>query len=166
MSGPEDERPPLPPLRSGDGWVRLDDGRKFWGLEGAAGLMLHDSERGILLQHRAMWSAQGGTWGFPGGARDLGEDAVSAALRESYEEAGVPADRADIEILATHVYDLEVWSYTTVIARTRRRLDAKVNDPESLEVKWVPIGELDDYPLHPGVASALPELLEMLRNHL
>ncbi|RBP68163.1 ADP-ribose pyrophosphatase YjhB (NUDIX family) [Brevibacterium sanguinis] len=165
MSTPESERPPERELRSGDGWVTTGDGRRFWGLEGAAGLMLLDPRRGVLLQHRALWSAQGGTWGFPGGARDIGEDAISAALRESHEEAGVPEAASDIEILATHVLDLEVWSYTTVIARTRRPVEAKVNDPESLEVRWVPIDELDDYPLHPGVASALPELLALLNDH-
>src|SRR5690625_914612 len=77
-----------PPRRSGDGWMYGSDGKKHWGLGGAAGLMLVDPERGVLMQHRALWSVEGGTWGFPGGARDMGESAVDAAIRESWEEAG------------------------------------------------------------------------------
>ena len=57
---------------------------------GAAGLLLRDRHDGVdrvVLQHRAWWSHQGGTWGIPGGARDSDETAVAAALRESAEEA-------------------------------------------------------------------------------
>lgn len=156
-----------PPRRSGDGWTYGSDGKKHWGLNGAAGLMLVDPERGVLMQHRALWSVEGGTWGFPGGARDIGESAVEAAVRESWEEAGVPDhDGSGIEILETHILDLDTWSYTTVIAKTLRRFDAVVNDPESIQLSWVPLHELNDYELHPGVASALPTLLELLRPHL
>ncbi|WP_169252916.1 NUDIX hydrolase [Brevibacterium sp. 'Marine'] len=156
-----------PPRRSGDGWTYGSDGKKHWGLNGAAGLMLVDPERGVLMQHRALWSVEGGTWGFPGGARDMGESAVDAAVRESWEEAGVPdQDGSGIEILETHVLDLGTWSYTTVIAKTLRHFDAVINDPESIQLSWVPVDELDDFELHPGVASALPTLLELLRPHL
>ena len=156
-----------PPRRSGDGWTYGSDGKKHWGLNGAAGLMLVDPERGVLMQHRALWSVEGGTWGFPGGARDMGESAVEAAIRESWEEAGVPEqDGSGIEILETHVLDLDTWSYTTVIAKTLRRFDAVINDPESIQLAWVPLDELDDYELHPGVASALPTLMALLRPHL
>ncbi|WP_209323494.1 NUDIX domain-containing protein [Brevibacterium renqingii] len=156
-----------PPRRSGDGWTYGSDGKKHWGLNGAAGLMLVDPERGVLMQHRALWSVEGGTWGFPGGARDMGESAIDAAVRESWEEAGVPdEDGSGIEILETHVLDLDTWSYTTVIAKTLRRFDAVISDPESIQLAWVPLDELRDYPLHPGVASALPTLLDLLRPHL
>ena len=46
----------------------------------------------MLLQHRAPWSHQGGTWGLPGGARDSHETPEQAAVREAHEEAGLPAD--------------------------------------------------------------------------
>lgn len=156
-----------PPRRSGDGWTYGSDGQKHWGLNGAAGLMLVDPERGVLMQHRALWSVEGGTWGFPGGARDMGEAAVDAAIRESWEEAGVPEqDGSGIEILDTHVLDLDTWSYTTVIAKTLRRFEAVINDPESIQLTWVPLDQLDDYELHPGVAASLPTLMELLRPHL
>lgn len=157
----------LPPRRSGDGWTLGSDGLKHWGLNGAAGLMLIDDEQRVLMQHRALWSVEGGTWGFPGGARDIGETATDAAIRESWEEAGVPdQDGGGIEILEIHVLDLGAWSYTTVIAKALRRFEPVINDPESIELAWVPLEKLGDYPLHPGVATALPTLVEMLKPHL
>ena len=47
----------------------------------------------VLLQHRAPWSHQGGTWGLPGGARDSHETPEEAAKREAHEEAGLSADQ-------------------------------------------------------------------------
>src|SRR6185312_9962826 len=77
----------------GDGWVLSDTGGMFWGRHGAAGLLLRaplpDGTRAVLLQHRAAWSHQGGTWGLPGGARDRGESAEETAVREAREEAGL-----------------------------------------------------------------------------
>ena len=71
----------------GDGWVIDRDGSRYWGVNGAAGLLLRapldDGSTGILLQHRAVWSHQGGTWGLPGGARDSHESAIDTAVREA-----------------------------------------------------------------------------------
>ncbi|MEG2386314.1 MAG: NTP pyrophosphohydrolase, partial [Aurantimicrobium sp.] len=36
----------------GDAWVVAEDGGRYWGRFGAAGLLAHDPARGILLQHR------------------------------------------------------------------------------------------------------------------
>ena len=68
-------------MNSGDAWVEGPNGERFWGRFGAAGLLVHDARRGVLLQHRADWSHFGGTWGLPGGARHEGETAVEGALR-------------------------------------------------------------------------------------
>lgn len=151
--------------RSGDGWVETPAGKR-WGLFGAAGLLLHDPERGILLQHRVEWSAEGGTWGIPGGALDKGEEVVAGAIRESHEETGVPGlDGAGLTVLDTHVVSFGVWSYTTVIARAEREFVPRINDVESLELRWVPLPEVTDYPLHPGFAAAWETLREVLESH-
>ena len=80
----------------GDGWVVSETGM-YWGRHGAAGLLLRapraDGSAAVLLQHRAPWSHQGGTWGLPGGARDSHETPEEAAKREAHEEAGLTADR-------------------------------------------------------------------------
>ncbi|WP_342344050.1 NUDIX hydrolase [Agromyces archimandritae] len=142
--------------RSGDGWVFGPGGERYWGRFGAAGLLLMDAERSVLMQHRVAWSHFGGTWALPGGARHEGESAVEAAVREAGEEAGVAAGA--VEVRFEHVLDLGYWSYTTVGAVARGEVRAAVTDPESIEVAWVPIDEVAALPLHPRFAEAWPGL--------
>ena len=141
----------------GDDWVVAADGARYWGRFGAAGLCAIDADRGLLMQHRAVWSHHGGTWGLPGGARKLGELAIPAALREAGEEAGVPAGA--LRARSTHVADLSIWTYTTVVADVVQPFDPVISDPESLELAWVPLAEVVDRPLHPGFAASWPALL-------
>jgi 8-oxo-dGTP diphosphatase len=149
----------------GDGWVLSDDGGHFWGRHGAAGLLLRaphpDGQAAVLLQHRAVWSHQGGTWGLPGGARDSHETVEEAAVREAHEEAGLTADRLTVR---TTVVTAEVsgasgacWTYTTVIADAAELL-VTVPNRESAELRWVVEDEVADLPLHPGFAASWARL--------
>lgn len=148
--------PPFRAQSSGDGWVTFEDGRRFWGLFGAAGLLAHDPDRGILLQHRAVWSHFGGTWGIPGGARMEGESAFAAAVREAGEEAAVPGDA--LEPRFETLLDLGRWTYTTVAVRVVRPFEPVVADPESIDLRWVPLGDVERLALHPLFAEAWPQL--------
>ncbi len=147
------------PRDPGDAWVEGAAG-KFWGRFGSAGLLVFDAGRGVLLQHRALWSHHGGTWGLPGGALHEGEAAADGALREAWEEARVPA--AKVELLFTSVYDIGYWSYTTVAVRAVAAFEATVSDPESLALEWVPPSDVASRPLHPGFATAWPQLRSRL----
>ncbi len=138
------------------------DGTRMWGRFGSAGLVAFDPDRGILLQHRAVWSHFGGTWGIPGGARHQGEAAVDAALREAHEEAGVPVDA--LTPLFSSVRDLGFWSYTTVAARTVRPFEPSMNDAESLDLAWVPPADVEHLPLHPHFAEDWPRLRALLEH--
>lgn len=134
----------------------LPDGRRFWGAFGAAGLLLHAPDAGVLLQHRAGFSHFGGTWGLPGGARHHDETAVQGAIRESAEEAGVPVD--GVRVRFTSVLDLDVWSYTTVVASVDARFEPVIGDAESIALAWVPVDEVTELSLHPGFAASWSEL--------
>ncbi len=147
--------PRLPPRDSGDAWVEAPDGKRYWGRYGAAGLLVH-TEAGVLLQHRAEWSHFGGTWGLPGGARHEGESAVAGAVREAGEEAGVPAEL--LQLAFTSTFDLGFWSYVTVVVRATSPFTPTIGDAESLELRWVPLDEVDSLPLHPGFAASWPAL--------
>ncbi|RSX55510.1 septum formation inhibitor Maf [Bifidobacterium dolichotidis] len=132
----------------GDGWVDCNCGRRHWGTNGAAGVLLaRTDEQGnvtdVVLQHRSLWSAEGGTWGIPGGAIADGETPIEGALREAMEEADIHAD--DIEVLGTYKEDHGNWGYTTVFAfeKPNHHVAPHANDDESTEVNWVPI---DDVP--------------------
>ncbi|NKX55042.1 NUDIX domain-containing protein [Arthrobacter mobilis] len=154
-------RPPFSgPRDPGDAWAVGPDGTRMWGRFGSAGLLVVDPSRGVLMQHRALWSHFGGTWGIPGGARHEGEAAIDAALRESHEEAGVPADA--LEPLFTQVLDLGFWTYTTAVAWTTRAFEPAIADAESLALSWIPVEGVQDLPLHPRFAEAWPELKAMI----
>lgn len=144
----------------GDAWVVAADGGRYWGRFGAAGLLAHDLDRGILLQHRVSWSDHGGTWGIPGGARHEGENAVDGALRESHEEAGLPCGAVLPRFC--HMIDRGGWTYTTIIADVSAPFEPEVTDPESHELRWVAIDEVEGYELHPGFAASWPLLRPLL----
>ncbi len=155
-----DPRRPHGPRDPGDAWVVAGTGERYWGRFGAAGLLAVDAQRGVLLQHRVSWSHFGDTWGLPGGARHQGESAHAAALRESAEEAGVPADAVAARLIS--VLDVGIWTYSTVVADVTRRFEPVISDPESRELSWVPVADVEGYPLHPGFAAAWPRLRSLL----
>lgn len=146
-------------LGDGNGWVHAPDGSKRWGLHGAAGLFLVAGGR-VLMQHRAAWTAQGGTWGIPGGARDSHETAAEAALRETVEECAIDTSLVTVrDSLVTT--DVPGWTYTTVLAAAQEPLAVEANE-ESEELRWVPLEQLRELELHPGFAASLPLVLEAL----
>lgn len=142
----------------GDGWVISDSGAHFWGRYGSAGLLLRaplaDGTPAVLLQHRAVWSHQGGTWGLPGGARDSHETPEQTAVREAHEEAGLDAELLTVRAtLVTARPSGTAWTYTTVVADAAELLDT-VPNRESAELRWVGESEVTDLPLHPGFAAS------------
>lgn len=160
----------------GNGWVECRCGARHWGRHGAAGLLLVRDPQGapgdgagagagggaddveVLLQLRAPWVHQGGTWALPGGAADSHESAVEAALREAHEEAGVVA--AEVEVLgAEPTTEHGDWSYTTVLARLAGPgTTVGVANPESVQIGWTALEEVDRLDLHPAFGRAWPGL--------
>ncbi|WP_067681099.1 NUDIX hydrolase [Nocardia miyunensis] len=145
----------------GDGFLASPDGTRQWGLFGAAGLLLRAPAPGggavVLMQHRAPWSHQGGTWALPGGARDSHETSESAAVREAYEEAGIAPAAVRVRGSRVTATAPSGWIYTTVVADIAEPVATTAN-LESAELAWVPEGEVDARPLHPGFAAAWPLL--------
>ena len=142
-----------------------DDGAHYWGRFGAAGLLLRaprpDGTPAVLLQHRAVWSHQGGTWSLPGGARDSHESAEETAVREAREEAGLTADRLSVRgaVVTAEVAGIGgmAWTYTTVVADAGGLLHT-VPNRESAELRWVGENEVAELPLHPAFAASWQRL--------
>jgi 8-oxo-dGTP diphosphatase len=144
----------------GNGWVICDLGHRHWGLFGAAGILITDGAR-VVLQHRAVWTHEGGTWALPGGARDSHEDAVAAAMREAVEETTL--DPAHVTPFGEWVDEHGGWSYTTVLARAEVDVELKPANGESVAVDWWRVEEVDSLELHSGFAAAWPHLRELIR---
>lgn len=143
----------------GDGWTSCALGHRHWGAYGAAGLLVRvldaDGTVRVLLQHRAVWSHNGGTWGVPGGARLGAETAEQAALRETAEEAGLEPE--GLRVRGRHTDHHGGWAYDTVVADAAEQLPVTPN-AESAELRWVPELEIADLILHPGFAATWPLL--------
>lgn len=152
----------------GDGWVECNCGRKHWGLNGASGVLLaRRNEQGdvthIVMQHRALWSAEGGTWGIPGGASADGESPIEGALRESREEANILPE--DIEVVGTYREDHGNWAYTTVFAfeKPGHTVNPHANDDESVSIQWVPIEQVPTLKLLTAMRTDWPRFEQRLR---
>jgi 8-oxo-dGTP diphosphatase len=142
----------------GNGWVMCSLGHRHWGRFGAAGVLITDGTH-VVLQHRAAWTHEGGTWAVPGGARDSHETAVRAALREAAEETTIDPTR--VVPFDEWLDDHGGWSYTTVLARTDAEDELAELAPANAEsdaVRWWPVDEVADLPLHDGFAAAWPHL--------
>ncbi|GAA4954674.1 hypothetical protein GCM10023224_45130 [Streptomonospora halophila] len=157
-------------MSDGDGWVTLPDGSRRWGRFGSAGLLLRaPGQRGgpggrVLMQHRAVGSHQGGTWGVPGGARNSDESPLQAALREFGEE--VAGDPGTFELIGVHRQEHTVWRYDTVLARTVYGGRLEAANWESDEVRWVGVGEVAELRLLPAFGRTWPLLREALGRRL
>ncbi len=152
----------------GNGWVACRCGRRHWGLHGAAGLLVHRhgpmrttgavGHGEVLLQLRAPWVHQGGTWAAPGGAIDSHETPVQAALREAEEEAGVVAEQVrvhDVLVSADH----QDWRYHLVLASAVGAVQAFTANAETSTMRWVPVEQVTELGLHPGFAASWPLVL-------
>lgn len=145
--------------RSGDGFLRCDDGQVRWGLHGAAGALyvVRSAESiEVLVQLRSARAHEGGTWSCPGGALDLGESPLHGALRETAEEIGAPPE--PYRHLGDYVFaPASDWRYVTSVIEVPHRFGAAMNF-ETSEVRWCSGAQVDRLPLHPGFAAAWPHL--------
>jgi len=143
----------------GNGWVDSGSGQRHWGRFGAAGLaLLRTTPRPqVLLQLRAGWTHQGGSWGLVGGARDSHESLAEAALREAAEEAGI--DSSHVTVLSSQIgVDHGNWSYTYVLALADDDLVVGPVTAESDELRWVDLDDVPLLPLHVGLRSTWASL--------
>jgi predicted NUDIX family NTP pyrophosphohydrolase len=131
-------------------WATCTHGHAHWGRLGAAGLLLADAGR-VLLQLRAQWAHQGGTWSIPGGARERGESAVEAALREAPEE--MYNRRRDVEVRSAYVATCGGWEYETVLAVAAGPVRL-AHLSESLDHVWATPDQVGELSLHPAFRAA------------
>ncbi|MFB9314004.1 NUDIX domain-containing protein [Nocardioides plantarum] len=143
-------------------WTTCSLGHAHWGRYGAAGLLARDAT--VLLQLRAGWAHQGGTWSVPGGALDRGESPTQAALRESHEELGL--DAGAVVVRGSRVALCGGWAYETVLGEpATASCEIVLRDrSESAGHGWVPVDEVDALRLHPAFRRAWNDPDRVLRD--
>ncbi|TDX30257.1 8-oxo-dGTPase [Modicisalibacter xianhensis] len=108
----------------------------------AAAIFSSDGQE-VLLARRPSTVDQGGLWEFPGGKLAPFETGFEALKRELHEELGLSIERAQPLIRVHHEYPdkhilLDVWQVHAFSGEPYGR--------EGQAVRWVPLGELFNYP--------------------
>tara|TARA_Y100000034_G_C6761127_1_gene339006 strand:+ start:174 stop:572 length:399 start_codon:yes stop_codon:yes gene_type:complete len=113
----------------------------------AAGLILQAPDGSILLLRRSRTVNNPGYWNLPGGRIDPGETPLQAAIRETFEEAGIP-------VLNAAPYDVIVRKkgrklYHVFLARSSKVIP-RINE-ESDKWVWIQPSKAKRLHLHPGL---------------
>ena len=105
--------------------------------------VITDDQGKILIDRRKQEGLLGGLWEFPGGKIEPGESFEDCVVREIKEELGIDIAVQDRLITIDHAYThfkvtLNVFNCT--------HLSGEPQPIECDEIKWVTLGEIDDYP--------------------
>lgn len=144
----------------GDQFVQCGLGHRHWGKYGAAGLLVHHDGM-VLLQQRSALSLGPETWGLFGGARELDEPPVTAALRETAEESTL--DVRMVRVRGEVSEDHRGWSYVTVVADIDTMPEVAPASWESKDARWVRAGEVVELDLFPPFAVSWPKVRDAMR---
>lgn len=108
-------------------------------------LFLKNSALHLLLTKRAAdLKHHAGEISFPGGVCDLGEHPRDAALRETWEEIGLPADRVDLFGQLDDVYSIHHYRVTPFIGIISGNISLSLNKSEIDSIIEVPVSHLLD----------------------
>ncbi len=128
----------------------------------SANVIVDDGRDHLLLIQRS----DNGNWSLPGGAMDLGETIVDAAVREVLEETGVTCrvtGLAGIYTNPNHVLEYtsngEVRQEFSIVFTAVPTGGEPTPSSESTRAEWVPTARLDDYPFHPSMRMRIDHYL-------
>jgi 8-oxo-dGTP pyrophosphatase MutT (NUDIX family) len=99
----------------------------------AAGILFRDPQGYVLLLRRSAAGDAEGTWAFPGGKQEDGEDAQRAAVRECIEETGYNPGSPG-RLLSRRVSD--GVDFTTFLCDVKEQFVPRLNDEHTASV-WI-----------------------------
>ena len=128
----------------------------------SANVIVDDGRDHLLLIQRS----DNGNWALPGGAMDLGETIVDAAVREVLEETGVTCTVTGLVGIYTnpnHVLEYtsngEVRQEFSIVFTAVPTGGEPTPSSESTRVEWVPTARLDDYAFHSSMRMRIDHYL-------
>jgi 8-oxo-dGTP pyrophosphatase MutT (NUDIX family) len=126
-----------------------------------AGCAVLDGAGRVLLQQRG---DDGGPWGLPGGALELGETIEAAAVRETFEETGLrvrPDALLGVYTGEAHTYANGDVVHTVAVLLTATQVEGELTQDgiETVGLGWFP---LDDLPS--PIFAPHQDMFEDLRN--
>ena len=103
----------------------------------------------IILLLRQSHKRQGNTWGIPSGKVDEGEDLVTAALRETFEETGLIIPQEELQFFKTIYvrYNDYDFIYHMFSYKLDNKIEAVLSASEHQEMRWVKVSEAFSLPL-------------------
>ncbi|GAA1703082.1 NUDIX domain-containing protein [Kribbella yunnanensis] len=124
--------------------LRAKIGHDLLWLTGLTAVVLDDHDQVLLVQR-----ADNGRWSLVAGILEPGEQPAAALLREIYEETGVEASverLVNVESFPPAMYpNGDQVQFLDLCFRCRPIAgEARVNDDESLDVRWWPLDKLPD----------------------
>ena len=125
--------------------------RKYVGhepiLTAGVGLFVFNDEDKVLMQLRTDFNS----WGFPGGAMELGESFEEVAIRELEEETNLKVDELKlIRVLSgkdtyrEYPNGDKLYDITAIFVIKKYHNDLKINDDESKKLEWFKIDNLPE----------------------
>ena len=112
-----------------------------------------DADGRLLLEKQTAFSS----WALPHGCVDLGESALDAVIRETYEETGIEIIRAklfgiytDPKYSVTYPNGDEVQTFTIAFQVESWKGELRLDGEEVTELGFFPVEKLPDpiYPIH------------------
>ncbi len=127
--------------------VEIPNGRRFEhhvvrAINPAAGVVVHDPARGVLLLWRHRFITDTWGWEIPAGGLDAGETADEGARREALEETGWEPGPLQFLVAYTATSGLSDLTFHCYIADGATRVGEPTDPGESERIEWVPVSEL------------------------
>lgn len=145
-------------LRQAD--VELPDGRRVGHHllrmpAPAAGTVVADPDRGVLMLWRHRFITDSWGWEIPAGRVEMGEDVAAGAAREVLEETGWRPGPLQ-KLTSYHPSNgLTDQTFHLFLAREASPVGAPVDWYESEEVRWLPVAEVREKLAAGGVGDGL-----------
>lgn len=131
-------------------------GEPGWPRCGASAAVFRDGA--VLLIERAKGALKG-RWSLPGGHIEPGETAHAAAAREVLEETGVRADIVGLldvhDVILRREDGTLLAHYLIAVFHGRWRSGEPSAGSDAAATRFVPVGDIDSYPLTDGAASLI-----------